>query len=269
MSKSRRSGFADWVLRRAAGEERGAAIYGDLVELAASRGRGWFWAEYARTLVALTWRVAASFAAGLVAFGLITTLEMQLIPRLVYFHLPHAWRFGPFGRSHMVLYNVLFRLLAFPSFSLSFLAPYAAIRYGWRDRMALAGTAIGVAATSAFSLTRAWPLEFLMIAVAITMMVAMLLSSSWRPALACVAVSVTAGVAAQECLMPIVRVAAWYAYKGPRWMSHPLLFIMPTTWLIMTASMVAMVVVSAWMHARFMQEVSGWSDSPETNVQRG
>ena len=36
---------------------RAAAIYGDLTEMAATRGRLWFWAAYARTLFALTWRI--------------------------------------------------------------------------------------------------------------------------------------------------------------------------------------------------------------------
>ena len=34
-----KSGFAEWLLRRAADDVRGSGIYGDLLEMAATRGR--------------------------------------------------------------------------------------------------------------------------------------------------------------------------------------------------------------------------------------
>lgn len=65
----RKTALAEWILKRAAGSERGGAIYGDLVELAASRGRAWFWAAYVRTLIALIWRTQIAFVIASAASG--------------------------------------------------------------------------------------------------------------------------------------------------------------------------------------------------------
>ena len=45
------------LLALIAGPARAAAILGDLTEMAATRGRLWFYAAYARTLFSLTWRI--------------------------------------------------------------------------------------------------------------------------------------------------------------------------------------------------------------------
>jgi len=83
----RRAGIAEWLLKRAAGAERGAAIYGDLAEMGATRGRRWFPAEYLRTLVRLGWRTPVAFACGFAAFQLLASLMEFWLK-----HMPGAWR---------------------------------------------------------------------------------------------------------------------------------------------------------------------------------
>jgi len=66
----RKRPFAESVLALFAGRERAAAIYGDLAEMAANRGRVWFAAAYVRTLAIVSWRIIATvvFAMSLYQF---------------------------------------------------------------------------------------------------------------------------------------------------------------------------------------------------------
>jgi hypothetical protein len=40
-----------------AGDDRAAAVFGDLREMAQTRGHGWFVVAYQRTLMSFSWRV--------------------------------------------------------------------------------------------------------------------------------------------------------------------------------------------------------------------
>src|ERR1019366_8492863 len=53
--------IAEWLLARVTDPTRAAAILGDLTEMAATRGRLWFWTAYARTLITLGWRAPVAF----------------------------------------------------------------------------------------------------------------------------------------------------------------------------------------------------------------
>ena len=57
--------LSEALLARLTDPTRAAAIYGDLVELAASRGRAWFWLAYLRTLATLLWRTPTAFGRGI------------------------------------------------------------------------------------------------------------------------------------------------------------------------------------------------------------
>ena len=108
---------SETILRLAAGRDRGAAIYGDLVEMAATRGRAWFWMAYARTLAALTWRTTAALVAGIVFFDLLDKLTR-----------------GDAGLTLWVAYMAS-PVLANVGAAFLILIPYATVRYGPRDRM--------------------------------------------------------------------------------------------------------------------------------------
>ncbi len=48
---------AELLLALFTGREQATVIYGDLIEMAATRGHLWFAAAYARTLISLSWRI--------------------------------------------------------------------------------------------------------------------------------------------------------------------------------------------------------------------
>ncbi len=115
-----------------AGRARAAAIYGDLTEMAATRGRLWFWLAYTRTLVSLGWRTPVAFVAGLAGFfSMMYFIAVWMrnpgvsIPATV----PH----GEIP-ARIVFLSTMF-LVSF-SMSLWFAAPFAILRFGYRDRMA-------------------------------------------------------------------------------------------------------------------------------------
>ena len=112
-----RCSLSEMILRLAAGRGRGAAIYGDLVEMAATRSNAWFWIAYTRTLLHLSWRVAAGFIAG------ITCLD--LLDRAT----------GGSAGFTLVLADMASPVLANIAASLLLVLPYVTVRYGLRDRM--------------------------------------------------------------------------------------------------------------------------------------
>jgi len=136
----RKTGLGEWILKSAAGQERGTAIYGDLVELAATRSRVWFWVAYTRTLVALTWRIPLAVLA-VVFFVRSRGRVVGNLMMLVWGHHPiplndprmHVWRVPYLAEfSSIVSLRVMFTLWI--------LLPYVAIRFGMRNRLSyLAG----------------------------------------------------------------------------------------------------------------------------------
>jgi hypothetical protein len=132
--------LAEGLLAIVAGRERAAALYGDLLELAQSHGRAWFVAAYIRTLFSLTWRlVLALFVADI-------GRQMMFDAAKLYFHAtPPSWR-----TTHSpYLLGQMGPLLACVMSTLWFALPFAAVRYGVRDRFVrltfaiAAGTTVG------------------------------------------------------------------------------------------------------------------------------
>ena len=100
-----------------AGRDRAAVIYGDLAELGTGRGRGWFVTAYLCTLISFGRRPVVAFVAGAAAYAI---LSYNLIFPMLFFvawGYPHIGE--PFGDATLQLW---------------FLAPFALIRYGIRDR---------------------------------------------------------------------------------------------------------------------------------------
>jgi hypothetical protein len=135
--------LAEWFISQDIGPERGAAILGDLTEMAATRGRLWFAAAYARTLVALTWRIVlALFVADVGRQTIFDLFHLYLR------HTPAAWRNST--GSWLDLLNSMGPLLACIMSTLWFALPFAAVRYGVRDRFVQLTFAVAVGTTVAF-----------------------------------------------------------------------------------------------------------------------
>jgi hypothetical protein len=126
----RKDGFAEWMLKRAAGAERGTAMYGDMVEIAAARGSAWFWMAYARTLIALTWRTAAAILAVISVQYLRGAVAMKLLGGPISYNDPrlHAWRVPYLAHFS---WDVSIRVM----FTLWIVLPYVAMRFGLRNRL--------------------------------------------------------------------------------------------------------------------------------------
>jgi hypothetical protein len=135
--------IAESLLALLTGRERATAIYGDLTEMAATRSRIWFAAAYARTLLSLTWRIVVEL--------FVADIARQFVFDL--FHLytrntPTVWRTAT--GSFVDLLNLFGPLLACIMSTLWFALPFAAVRYGHRDRFVRLTAVVTVGTTIAF-----------------------------------------------------------------------------------------------------------------------
>jgi hypothetical protein len=154
-----------------AGPDRAAAMMGDLTEMAQTRGSGWFAAAYARTLFSLTWRLVLALVVADVGRQMIFDLFHLYIR-----HTPAEWRNAT--GSWLDLLNSAGPLLACIMSTLWFALPFAAVRYGVRDRFVQLTVAIAVGATVAFL---AIPFASLLVAAATLALAGVaFLSRTWR-----------------------------------------------------------------------------------------
>ena len=162
---------AEIFLALFAGSDRAAAIMGDLAEMAATRGRLWFWAAYARTLVTFTWRIVlALFVADI---GRQTIFDLF---HLYIRHTPAAWRNAT--GSWLDLLNSSGPLLACVMSTLWFALPFAAVRYGLRDRFVRLTAVVALGTTLAF-LCIPWA-SFVCAVATLILAAAALTSRTWR-----------------------------------------------------------------------------------------
>jgi hypothetical protein len=160
---------SEWLLARIAGPDRAAAILGDLVEMSESRGRLWFWTAYARTLFSLTWRIPVALLGAVVCRELIFDLF-----HLYMHYTPASWR----TTLSPPFLNSMGPLLACIMSTLWFALPFAAVRYGVRDRFVQLTFAVAIGTTVAF-LFIPWASLFCA-AATLALAGAALISTSWR-----------------------------------------------------------------------------------------
>jgi hypothetical protein len=180
-----RSTFAESILALAAGPTHAAAIYGDLVEMAATRGQLWFVAAYLRTLVSLTWRIVlALFVADIARQFLFDLFHLYLR------HTPAVWRYAT--GAFVDLLNSSGPLLACIMSTLWFALPFALVRYGRRDRFVQLAAAVAVGTTVAF-LAIPW-LSLFSAAATVGLALAALFSTQWRRPVEILAITGAAGL---------------------------------------------------------------------------
>lgn len=191
------------ILALFASPTRAAAMMGDLTEMARTRGRGWFVAAYTRTLLALTWRIVLAL--------FVADIGRQLIFDLFHLyigHTPAAWRNAT--GSWLDLLNSSGPLLACIMSTLWFALPFAAVRYGVRDRFVQLTFAIAVGTTVAFL---AIPFASLLVASAtLALAAAAFLSRAWRKPLEVLLWTGAAGVLA-------IAVASVLRFRFPQLLS--------------------------------------------------
>jgi hypothetical protein len=166
-----RPAFAESLLALFAGRSRAAAIYGDLVEMAAVRGRRWFAATYLRTLISFAWRiVVALFIADIGRQFLFDLFHLYMR------HTPAVWRNAT--GSFVDLLNLSGPLLACIMSTLWFALPFAAVRYGRRDPFVRLTAVVAAGTTIAF-LAIPW-ISLIAAAATLGLAGAAFLSSRWR-----------------------------------------------------------------------------------------
>ena len=174
--------IAEWIVGRFTSEKRAAAIVGDLLELKPQKGIFWFWLSLARVVLAHAWRrplaFLAAFYAGAWALG---AFQMAIFGIHAQHRPPeHPW-------------IPVFIVLSAADTFLLLLLVYAAIRYGFRDRVTQFALALTGLATA---IIYYWWLPAILIAciaLSICVVVASILSSERRRAALVVLVVVVVG----------------------------------------------------------------------------
>jgi hypothetical protein len=234
---------AEWLLALFAGSERAAAIMGDLDELAATRGRVWFAAAYARTLLTFTWRIVLALAVAMAGRQIFVNSFHDYMA-----HTPAAWR--DTTGSWLDLLNYSGPLLAFITSTLWFLLPFAAVRYGRRDRFVRLTFAVAVGTTLAFLCI---PGASLLCAVAtFALAVVAFASPIWRKPLAVLLCTGAAGLLALVAVNTID--SALLSHYPTLWTSH--FFRHYGAMLIFRSSLLIVAIVCARLHGWLLQRQS-------------
>lgn len=177
--------FAESFLALFAGPARAAAIYGDLLELAHTRGGLWFVAAYARTLFTYTWRIVlALFVADVARQFLFDAFHIYMR------HTPAVWRNAT--GSFVDILNSSGPLLACIMSTLWFALPFATVRYGRRDPFVRLTLVVAIGTTIAF-LAIPW-ISLAAAAATLALACAAFLSSRWRKPFEVLAWTGTAGL---------------------------------------------------------------------------
>ncbi len=176
---------AEWLLARVTTADRAAAMMGDLLEVSARRSRFRFWTAYARTLIALTWRIPAALFAADVCRQMIFDL-FHLYLR----HTPAVWRTE--NGAPLFLLNSSGPLLACIMSTLWFALPYGVVLYGRRDRFVQLAMGVTLGTTVAF-LVIPWA-SLLFAAVTLALVAAALISKPWRRPLEVLSWTAAAGI---------------------------------------------------------------------------
>jgi hypothetical protein len=118
----RSASLAEWIIGHYTSKSRAASIVGDLVEALPEKGILWFWLATAGVLVRMVWRrplaFLAAFYIGNYAFG---AFQMAVHGMLCRHCPPLPW-------------VPVFNILSGGGTMMWILLPYAAIRFGLRDR---------------------------------------------------------------------------------------------------------------------------------------
>jgi hypothetical protein len=213
----------EWLLAHVVGPDRAAAIYGDLLELAEIRGSLWFWTAYTRTLVRLCWRLSAAFLLGYVCYIVVSPTVRGVWT--LFETYPSPWS----------------SILQWVVKPLWFLAPYALVRYGRRDRLAQVVSLLFllIAAGSYSYIYAVW---VTMTAIAVSGLIAASFFAGWRrPAAATVAL-VILGMAA-----PGIRNLLLPPIFKPGMSIYPTLFRLDLPVLILLAA------VCSGLHSRLLR----------------
>jgi hypothetical protein len=162
----------EWLLARLTDPTRAAAILGDLTEMAATRGRLWFWTAYTRTLVSLGWRAPVALVCAYIC------TRHNWLGAVIFGSLGLFHRIPPNGPAHTG-HRSQFFLISF-LIALNLVLPFVLVRFGLRNRLAQLATAIFLLTIPLYSLTLGG-MKITDYAIAVTVLAALSLPAWRRP----------------------------------------------------------------------------------------
>ncbi|MGA1983425.1 MAG: hypothetical protein ABSG84_13285 [Acidobacteriaceae bacterium] len=245
---------AEWFLSQDIGPERAAAIMGDLEELAATRGRLWFWIAYVRALISLGWRTGGSaFILGLVCLRLMfgTVVPWVMSHRTIGLDDP-----GLFGLSNPHVRMWCWNLSLVTAQFLVFAFPFVWIRFGMQDRLTRLTCALFFVAMPVYSF-RPWLMDLSGVLV-LAILIAALVAPAWRKPLA-----VLAGT-----FLPAVAVKVTYFFLQaflPRKVFTRQLYHIPAHWVFFVdaISFAIAAIVCLKLYRLLFPENSATPDAPK------
>lgn len=237
--------LAESLLARAIGPTRAHAVLGDLLELAATRGRLWYFITYIRTLVSFTWRGPAAFLIAFIIFSVLARLNW-----LAHFH----WRSGL-----MIRHPYVSTTLVYTTFQLWFLAPFAAVRYGVHDRFVQLTLVTSLIASCAYCCMALPALPLVLAAFTLLAITALLVSAQWRRSLIALSATIAVGIVTVMNLEYLAHLYCWvYEHKPLNATSHyryfdtgyafPHTIFWIVTWSLALLSMLVLSLVSSRLH---------------------
>jgi hypothetical protein len=131
--------WAEWIIARLSDRDRAASIIGDLLESGGERNPVWFWWSVAGVVVSLTWRGLVGLA---VAYECLSVLNhakgLAQCPqgRGSWFAVGYECPSSALVHQPPHVWVPIFAVIGFVSGLLCVIAPYAVVRYGFRDRFA-------------------------------------------------------------------------------------------------------------------------------------
>lgn len=235
----RRAGFAEWMLKRTAGAERGTAVYGDLTEMAATRDGAWFWLAYARTMAVLTWRWVAAFVIALASMRMMWWIYPLWFQYQLH-HMAAEWHVNMYFGRFAVVSGPYLNLI---SYCLWFALPFAWFAFGRKDRLTRFAGVLFLATLPLYF--RFW-LIGVSSAGTIIVLAGALFSSYWRRAFAVLAVTCAVGIAIVTAAFRVLAMSAGREFRT----------YSPTRgvgWLAMTFALALAALVCSALHRRLLQ----------------
>ena len=167
----------EWTLARFTEQERAAAILGDLLEIAKTKGRAWFWANFARVLARLAWRGPAAWVVG---YGVGVMLFEHFTTGDLASNSLNMSAGNPTTTVPMMAAMVV-AALSVPGW---FIAPYGAVRFGLGDGMSRLAVPLCAVATLGLWQSQSQMTMMVCAVLIIVTVLAALLLGQWRPVIA-------------------------------------------------------------------------------------
>jgi hypothetical protein len=194
------------LLTRSIGAQRAAAIAGDLLELASTRGKLWYFVASAKTVLSITWKLPVAFLMACMGFILVQRLTWALYPFVL-----------PVLLQHPFLAEILGRI----AWDLTGLAAFAGIRYGIHDRLfKLSCAAFAIATLTYVCLHQSLPVPVLAVLGSLAA-VGLLVSTKWRGAFLLLTLAVVVGLVMDFNFGNLAHLYCWlYDHKPLNASSH-------------------------------------------------